>query len=382
MIDFKEIPQANSDDGDQDTFELFARDFLELLNYEMLDGPARGADGGKDLKVKEKAIVNGRPTELTWLVSCKHYVFSGKAIGPAIESNILDRVTSNGCDGIICFYSTLPTNGLTQILSGSASKYRHKIFDRRKIEGIIVGDHKFETLFARYFPVSYKNWRETYYYLEPIKLFENYIERDQSLKGAFELFVRIFGTTGFLLKALRSYHSFEEALSNTEVGLTIEPKLYSYCNKRDFDFVRDGVQWHVSKMESTVPREIYSFNQGDLDFRAKIPRPKSIWDIFSHPYFRYLHGIPPATGRSIYADGAPFDGKRRGGQIRFIPGIDPVTLEMKHKYGLELAELPNLIQVNFEKSGTLYFYPNHLIMDESYLNHLQDSFLGMKELVC
>jgi hypothetical protein len=54
IIDFKEIPEANKADGNQDTFEFFARDFLENLGYEILIHPTRGADGGKDMIVKER----------------------------------------------------------------------------------------------------------------------------------------------------------------------------------------------------------------------------------------------------------------------------------------------------------------------------------------
>ena len=33
QLDFKEIPLANLADGEQDTFELFAREFLELFGF-------------------------------------------------------------------------------------------------------------------------------------------------------------------------------------------------------------------------------------------------------------------------------------------------------------------------------------------------------------
>jgi len=41
MIDFKEIPPSNIANGEQDTFELFARDFFHCLGYEILENPAR-----------------------------------------------------------------------------------------------------------------------------------------------------------------------------------------------------------------------------------------------------------------------------------------------------------------------------------------------------
>jgi hypothetical protein len=48
-IDFKELPEPHLGSGMQDTFELFARDFLIYFGYEIYVDPSRGADGGKDL---------------------------------------------------------------------------------------------------------------------------------------------------------------------------------------------------------------------------------------------------------------------------------------------------------------------------------------------
>jgi len=39
ILDFKEIPQANKGGGLQDTFELFTRDFLQLLGYRIIESP-------------------------------------------------------------------------------------------------------------------------------------------------------------------------------------------------------------------------------------------------------------------------------------------------------------------------------------------------------
>ena len=57
ILDFKEIPQANKGGGLQDTFELFARDFLAYLGYRIVEDPDRGADGKRDLIVEE--VVEG-----------------------------------------------------------------------------------------------------------------------------------------------------------------------------------------------------------------------------------------------------------------------------------------------------------------------------------
>lgn len=83
VLDFKEIPGGNLAGGDSDMFELFARDFLSFLGYEIDEHPSRGPDGGKDLIVRETRKGIGGETSIRWLVSCKHWVRPGKAIGVA-----------------------------------------------------------------------------------------------------------------------------------------------------------------------------------------------------------------------------------------------------------------------------------------------------------
>lgn len=47
IIDFKEIPQANIANGEQDCFELFAREFFDALGFSVIEDPDRGQDGGR-----------------------------------------------------------------------------------------------------------------------------------------------------------------------------------------------------------------------------------------------------------------------------------------------------------------------------------------------
>jgi hypothetical protein len=76
-LDFKEIPEAHLGSGLQDAFELFARDFLAHLGYQVVEHPARGADGGKDIVLIERRSGVGGETNIRWLVSCKHKAHSG-----------------------------------------------------------------------------------------------------------------------------------------------------------------------------------------------------------------------------------------------------------------------------------------------------------------
>lgn len=157
-LDFKEIAQANLGSGVQDSFELFTRDFLEFLGYEIILDPSRGADGGKDVVVEEKRTGVGGNTVVRWLVSCKHNAHSGISVSPGQEANIRDRVEANGCTGFIGVYSTLPSGGLNTAVEGLKGKIEAQIFDCERIEGRLLGNSSGLHLAKRYFPVSISKW--------------------------------------------------------------------------------------------------------------------------------------------------------------------------------------------------------------------------------
>ncbi len=143
ILDFTEIPQANTGNGDQDTFELFARDFLEIAGFRIIEPPNRGADGKKDMIVEEARHGHEGETKIRWLVSAKHYAHSKKAINDTIEPNVEDRVGANNCNGFIGFYSTLPTNSLMGVLEGlkKHKNIEYSIYDWSRIEGKIISDY-------------------------------------------------------------------------------------------------------------------------------------------------------------------------------------------------------------------------------------------------
>lgn len=165
-LDFKEIPQANTATGEQDEFELFARDFFAYLGYVIISEPDRGQDGGKDILIQEYRKGIGGETKLIWLVSCKHFAHSssgkGKAVGVDDEINVSDRVKSNKSNGFIGFYSTIASSGLTRKLEGWAEEDRKEfqIFHRGKIESQLLCKHEGLQIAQRYFPSSMKKWQE------------------------------------------------------------------------------------------------------------------------------------------------------------------------------------------------------------------------------
>lgn len=158
ILNFKEIPEAHIASGEQDTFELFARDFLEHLGYKIMIGPGRGADGGSDLVVSETRKGVGGETEIRWLVSCKHKAFSGSSVTLSVDGDILDRVNSHSCDGFIGFYSTLPASSLIQKLEGLNNQIEYQIYDAELIEKTLVESPSGLHLAKRYFPDSIGEW--------------------------------------------------------------------------------------------------------------------------------------------------------------------------------------------------------------------------------
>ncbi len=159
VLDFKEIPEAHKATGFQDTFELFARDFLSLIGYKIISHPNRGADGGADLIVEEKRTGVGGETIVKWLVSCKHKAHSGSSVNPSEESNIYDRVSAKKCDGFIGFYSTIPSSGLSSILEGIKDRIEINIYDRERIEKKLLYSTRGLEVAERYFPISLTAWK-------------------------------------------------------------------------------------------------------------------------------------------------------------------------------------------------------------------------------
>jgi hypothetical protein len=157
-IDFKEIPEAHLGSGLQDTFELFARDFLGHLGYKIEEDPSRGADGGKDIVVIEERIGVGGATIVRWLVSCKHKAHSGASVSTKDEANIRDRIDANNCHGFIGFYSTLASSGLSITIKGLSSKAHIQIFDHEKIESFLLNSAHGVHLAKRFFPESIATW--------------------------------------------------------------------------------------------------------------------------------------------------------------------------------------------------------------------------------
>ncbi|QPQ30418.1 restriction endonuclease [Lysinibacillus sp. JNUCC 51] len=173
VLDFLEIAQANKPTGKQDTFELFARDFFKMLGFEILEGPDRGQDGGRDLILLEKRPGIIGNTEVRWMVSCKHKAHSGKSVTDSDEQDISDRLTAHNASGFIGFYSTVISSPLGRKLEALKLRgYEVLIFDNERIETQLLENSKGKDIARRYFIKSFTKWES--FQNEPANLFNEY----------------------------------------------------------------------------------------------------------------------------------------------------------------------------------------------------------------
>ena len=113
-----------------DDWEFFAADFLAAIGYKILSSPSKGTDEGKDFFV----FANNKK----YLVSCKHYIESGKAVGSSDESSFY-KLIEHGATGFIGFYSTMITSGLDKRLQG-LKEYQNfdcLIYDKNSISNYL-----------------------------------------------------------------------------------------------------------------------------------------------------------------------------------------------------------------------------------------------------
>lgn len=111
-------------------WEYFAMDVLRFMGCLIIEPPAFGQDGGKDLIVEYD---NKR-----YVVSCKHFIKSEKHVGVGDETSILDRIIQHNAKGFIGFYSTSISNKLQERMNSLIENgYPIYVFDKFSISDII-----------------------------------------------------------------------------------------------------------------------------------------------------------------------------------------------------------------------------------------------------
>jgi hypothetical protein len=115
-IDFTQIESGEE-------FELLCEDLLQAMEFTIVQQPARGQEGGKDLIVSE--IVRdkmGFTEKRETLVQCKHRAKSGKAVGFAEVANYRDVMDEYEVRRYLLITSTLPTEDLRTKFEATSKK--------------------------------------------------------------------------------------------------------------------------------------------------------------------------------------------------------------------------------------------------------------------
>lgn len=152
IIDFTEIHTAND-------FELFTRDLLQSMGYEIITHPGEGPDGGRDMIVEETRHGNLSDTKVRYLVSCKHFT-TGKAVGTSDEQDVPARVSKHHCDAFLGVYSTHPTTQLVTDCQGwttnpdQSRAFSAEILDGSGIRKQLLELGQSQRLVTQYFPMA------------------------------------------------------------------------------------------------------------------------------------------------------------------------------------------------------------------------------------
>ena len=115
-IDFTEIESGEE-------FELLCEDLLQAMEFTIVQQPARGQEGGKDLIVSEifRDKMGFTETRET-LIQCKHRAKSGKAVGFAEVANYRDVMDQYEVRRYLLITSTLPTEDLRKKFEKTSKK--------------------------------------------------------------------------------------------------------------------------------------------------------------------------------------------------------------------------------------------------------------------
>jgi hypothetical protein len=157
IIDLCEIGTSKHQGSVGERFEMFAADFLRTLGLEILEGPDRGADDGRDLIASESLSGSLSRRSIRWLVSVKHFAHSGDAVSNRAEERIRDRVNHFNADGFLAFYSTIPTASLGRHLAKLRTDgLRVEVFDGARICQELIAQPALWPVMRQYLPISYR----------------------------------------------------------------------------------------------------------------------------------------------------------------------------------------------------------------------------------
>ncbi|MBN9256746.1 MULTISPECIES: restriction endonuclease [unclassified Mesorhizobium] len=147
MLNFQELPK------DGILFELLIREILFTLGYHVTWSGV-GPDGGRDLICHEDSgSIFGKVTT-KWLIQCKHFANSGRAVGVNDIDSILDSCKQHSASGYCLISSTSVSSALIGRLEAlSTPELRTGYWDATHVERLLSTPQNW-AIAQRFMPVS------------------------------------------------------------------------------------------------------------------------------------------------------------------------------------------------------------------------------------
>jgi hypothetical protein len=159
IIDFLEL-EARGEPGEE--FEQLMRALFEAKGLQVTFS-GRGPDEGRDLLVEESlhGAITGTEKQ-KWLVWCRNKARSNRAVAESELPSISDKCTQHRVDGFLLASTTFLSSGaqkmLDELKGNPQKRFAIKYYVRYDIEQMILEN---EDIFRRFFPESYRRYRET-----------------------------------------------------------------------------------------------------------------------------------------------------------------------------------------------------------------------------
>lgn len=155
MLDFTELP----DDGHD--FELLIRELLFARGFRV-NWAGRGADAGRDLLCVETGDPMFGTKERLWLVQCKHFAHSNRAVGVSDLEPISDVCAQHGADAYLLACSTYPSSSVVsrlEALERESRGFATSYLDASQIERLLSTPNAWQ-IAQRFFLLSAgADWR-------------------------------------------------------------------------------------------------------------------------------------------------------------------------------------------------------------------------------
>ncbi len=149
-LDFTDLPEDGSE------FECMVQELLQTMGMHA-ERIGLGPDQGVDIIAEEIMLDRlGAMQVSRYVVQCKHFAHSGKAVGRSDVTDIRDTIGNHGANGYVLVTSTDVTSSLKerlQELREAEPSWNIQIWDRTELE------HKLSTypvLTAKYFPKRFR----------------------------------------------------------------------------------------------------------------------------------------------------------------------------------------------------------------------------------